>query len=181
MPMPQARSGGLKGWSCCPHARQLCNQWQHFFQASCEDLLIQFFTLLALLRACKKLVNDRGSRGVWSPSASGQGSLHSMLPLIRPLRFFYPILPIRCNFPVGKSVWKLFDMHSCQMWYCINVSAQKMWKCSAFAVIPALTRSHFVCYTCMWSFRGICKESNSLTYSNQLHCADSFLWKKMLH
>lgn len=108
MPMPQARSGGLKWWSCCPHARQLCSQWQHFFQASCVDLLIQFFTLLALLRACKKLVNDRGSQGVWSPSASGQGSLHSMLPLIRPLRFFYPILPIRCNFPVGKGLKTLW-------------------------------------------------------------------------
>lgn len=64
-----------------------------FFQVSCVDLLIQFFTLLALLRACKKLVNDKGSQGVWRPSASGQGSLHSVLPLIRPLRFFYPILP----------------------------------------------------------------------------------------
>lgn len=28
------------------------------------DLLIRFFTLLALLRACEQLVNDRGSQGV---------------------------------------------------------------------------------------------------------------------
>lgn len=64
---------------------------------SAEDSLIRFFTLLAQLRACEKLVNDRGSQGVWRASASGQGSLHSALPLIHPLKFFYPIQPSQCQ------------------------------------------------------------------------------------
>lgn len=96
MLLPQARSGGLKDEAVVLTQGSSATRGNDLFSPKGKravDLLVRFFALLALLRACEQLVNDRGSQGVWRPSASGQGSLHSVLPLIRTLRFFCPILP----------------------------------------------------------------------------------------
>lgn len=132
VPLPQARSGGLKDEAVVLTQGNSATRGNALFYLGDKravDLLIRFFSLLPLLRAYKKLVNDRGSQGVWRPSASGQGSLHNLLPLIHPLRFFLSnsamTVPIKCNFQVklSRSVWHFFNMHSWPMWYCIYVKS----------------------------------------------------------
>lgn len=129
MPLPQARSGGLQRWSCCPHARQLCNQWQRsFFQESRGVAHPVFHTLgsAACMQTAYKW--QRKPRCI-ETKCLRPGEFTQHVAIKPPSQIFQSnsaiTMPIRCNFPVkqSKRVWKLFDMHSWQMWYCIYVKS----------------------------------------------------------
>lgn len=92
------------------------------------NLLIQFFTLLALLCTCNELVNDRGSKGVQRPGASGPGSLHSVMPIIHPLRFFYPTPPQHCQSGAVKVFVNGCIMDKCDVHLKVKSVVTHFWR-----------------------------------------------------
>lgn len=110
VPLPQARSGGWwdwKRWSCCPHARQLCNQRQRsaFSPKRQESRGLAHPVFLMCMRTpCKRQRKPRCIK----TKCLRPGEFTQRVAINPPSQIFLSnsaiTMPIKCNCPVTHSL-----------------------------------------------------------------------------